>query len=379
MPLILTEEQSMLRDSARIFLADNAPVSQLRHLRDVKDAEGYSRSLWGKFAEMGFSGLLVPDVFGGMSMGQVEIGVVMEQIGRNLTASPFLTSSITAVTALSHSGTEAQKKAWLPRLAKSEALIALAIDEKSKHQPAHIALSAKAIPAGFVLNGAKTFVIDGHVADLLIVVARRAGDPGDTEGITLFLVDAKAPGVEIERIEMVDAHNASRITFKQVEVGADAVLGQVDAGWEPLKAALDAARVAIAAELLGVANEVFDRTLIYLKERKQFGRAIGEFQGLQHRVAELYCELENSRSVVLYAQQQLDASKEDASQAVSIAKAHAGRTATLAVQEALQMHGGIGMTDEFDIGLFMKRARVLHELFGDSNFHLNQLALSRGY
>ena len=379
MSLILTEEQAMLRDSAREFLSDKAPVTQLRQLRDTADAIGFSPALWSQFAEMGFSGVLVPEGFGGMGLGHVEAGVVMEQIGHQLTASPFLASSIAAVTALRRAGNEAQQQGWLPRLGSGEAIATLAVDEKSKHQPTQIALRAAPSATGFSLNGDKTFVLDGHVANLLIVAARHAGEPGDTQGITLFLVDAKAPGVEIERTVMVDAHNAARIRFKDVQVNAQAVLGQVDAGWETLSAALDAARAAAAAELLGLADEVFERTVDYLKERRQFGRVIGEFQGLQHRAAELYCELEITRSVVLQAQQQLDAKPDGASRAVSMAKARAGRTATLAVQEAVQMHGGMGMTDEFEIGFFMKRARVLQELFGDANFHLDRLARQLGY
>ena len=379
MSLILSEEQTMLRDSAREFLTDKSPVTQLRQLRDTRDATGFSAALWSQFAEMGFSGVLAPEAFGGMGLGHVDAGVVMEQIGHQLTASPFLASSIVSVCALRHAGSEAQQKIWLPRLASGEAIATLAGDEKSKHQPAQIALRATPSASGFSLNGAKTFVLEGHVANLLIVAARRAGEPGDTDGITLFLVDVKASGVEIERTVMVDAHNAARISFKDVQINADAVLGQVDTGWETLSAALDAGRCGAAAELLGLADEVFERTVNYLKERRQFGRVIGEFQGLQHRAAELYCELEITRSVVLQAQQQLDAKADGASRAVSMAKARAGRTATLAVQEAVQMHGGMGMTDEFEIGFFMKRSRVLQELFGDANFHLDQLARQNGY
>lgn len=379
MSLILTEEQTMLRDSARDFLADKAPVMQLRQLRDSKDATGFSPDLWKQFAEMGFSGVLVPEEFGGMGLGQVEAGVVMEQIGHQLTCSPFLASSIAAVTTLRHAGTPEQQKTWLSRLASGEFIATLAVDEKSKHQPTQISMRADTTASGFTLNGTKTFVLDGHVADLLIVAARSSGEMADSEGITLFLVDAKASGVEIERTLMVDAHNAARITFKAVQVSTKDVLGRVNAGWATLSAALDCARTAAAAELLGLADEVFQRTVNYLKERKQFGRIIGEFQGLQHRAAELYCELEITRSTVIHAQQQIDANADGASRVVSMAKARAGRTATLAVQEAVQMHGGIGMTDAFEIGFFMKRARVLQELFGDANFHLDQLARQQGY
>lgn len=379
MPLIFTEEQNMLRYSARDFMADKAPVSQLRQLRDTKDPIGFSKVVYQNFVDMGFTGVLVPEEFGGTGLGHVEAGIVMEQIGHHLTQSPFLASSIAAVTALLQAGTVAQQKTWLPGLASGAAIATIAIDEKSKHRPTQIALRATPTETGYTLNGAKTFVLNGHVADILIVAARRAGDAGDSEGITLFVLDARAQGVEIERTVMVDSQNAARITFKEVQVGIGAVLGPVDAGWKTLNAALDAARAAAAAELLGLADEVFDRTLKYLKERKQFGRLIGEFQALQHRAALIYCELEITRSLVIHAQQQLDASADEASRAVSMAKARAGRTATLAVQEAVQMHGGIGMTDELEIGFFMKRARVLNELFGDVNFHLDQLASQHGY
>src|SRR5665647_374191 len=214
MSLILTEDQAMLRDSAREFLADKSPVTQLRQLRDTRDATGFSAALWSQFAEMGFSGVLAPEAFGGMGLGHVEAGVVMEQIGHQLTASPFLASSIVSVCALRHAGSETQQKIWLPRLASGEAIATLAGEEKSKHQPAQIALRATPSASGFSLNGVKTFVLDGHVANLLLVAARHAGEPGDTQGITLFLVDVKASGVEIERTVMVDAHNAARISLK---------------------------------------------------------------------------------------------------------------------------------------------------------------------
>jgi len=377
--LILTEEQTMLLESARDFLSTEAPVSQLRKLRDTADATGFSPALWKQFAEMGFSGVLVPEALGGMGLGYVEAGIVMEQIGHNLSATPFLASNVVATTALLHGGDATQQALWLPRLASGSAIATLAVEEHNKHRPAHIALSATPTAHGFILSGSKTFVLESHVADLLIVAARRAGEPGDLEGITLFLVDAKAQGVDIERIFMADSHNAGRIRFNQVQVSSDAVLGPVDGGWATLTAALNAGRAAAAAELLGVADEAFARTVQYLKERKQFGRLIGEFQGLQHRAAQLYCELEITRAAIAKALTQLDVDPSTAGESVSIAKARAGRTATLAVQEAVQMHGGMGMTDEFDIGFFMKRARVLQELFGDANFHLNQLAQMRGY
>ena len=379
MPLVLTEAQSMLRDSARDFLADHAPIKQLRQLRDSADADGFSRPLWKQFASMGFTGVLVPEAHGGLGLGHVEAGVVMDRIGHQLCASPFWASGIVATTALRHAGNDQQQQTWLPKLANGQAIATLAVDEHSKHQPHHIALQASATPDGVVLNGAKTFVVDGHVADLLIVAVRTSGAATARAGITLCLVPRTAPGLQVERTLMVDAHNAARISFNQVAVRSDQVLGSVGDGATALDLALDAGRTAAAAELLGLADEAFERTVQFLKERRQFGRVIGEFQALQHRAAHLYTELELTRAAVIKAQQSLDADPTQASAAVSMAKARAGRSATLAVQEAVQMHGGMGMTDELDIGLFMKRARVLQELFGDANFHLDQLARMRGY
>jgi len=379
MPLLLTEEQSMLRDSARGFIGDKAPVSHLRQLRDTNDATGFSRELWRAFAEMGFSGLLVGEQFGGSGLGCIEAGVVMEEIGRNLMPSPFLATAVLAASALSRGGSAAQKAEHLPRIADGSLLAALAIDEGAKHRPLQTALRATRSGNGFKLNGAKALVVDGHTADLLIVAARSAGAPGERDGLTLFLVDPKAKGLACERTIMVDAHNAARLEFDNVEVDADSVLGEVDQGFALLEGVLDIGRGAVASEMVGLSEEVFGRTVSYLKERRQFGRLIGEFQALQHRAAHLYTEIEITRAAVLKALQLMDQDADNAGAAVAVAKARAGTTVTLAVQEGVQMHGGMGMTDQFDIGFFMKRARVCQELFGDSNFHADQLARLKSY
>jgi alkylation response protein AidB-like acyl-CoA dehydrogenase len=377
--LLLTDEQTMLQDSARGFLAESAPVAHLRQLRDSRDADGVSRDLWKAFAEMGFTGILAPEAFGGLGLGHVEAGVVMEEIGRNLTPSPFLSTAVLGVSALNAAASEDRKADLLPRIVAGDLLTALAIDEGAKHAPHRIAMSATRSGNGFRLDGAKGFVVDGHIADLLIVAARTGGSAGEREGLTLFAVDPKANGISIERTVMVDAHNAARISFEGVEVDADAVLGEVDGGWGLLEGVLNAGRACVAAELTGVGAEAFDRTVSYLKERRQFGKLIGEFQALQHRAAHLYTELAITRAAVLKALQALDEAPGQAAAWVSVAKARAGATATLAVQEAVQMHGGIGMTDEVDIGLFMKRARVGQELFGDANFHADRMARMGSY
>jgi alkylation response protein AidB-like acyl-CoA dehydrogenase len=379
MPLLLTDEQSMLRDSARGLISDKAPVAHLRQLRDSRDETGFSRELWATFAEMGFAGLLVPEEFGGSGLGAVEAGVVMEEIGRNLTPSPFLATAVLAASALTQGGSAAQKSEHLLRIASGTLLAALAVDEGAKHRPSHIALQATRAGNGFRLSGAKALVVDGHVADLLIVAARSAGSVGERDGLTLFLVDPKAKGVAVERTVMVDAHNAARITFDNVEVDADHVLGEVDGGAGLLDRVLEIGRGAVASEMVGLSEEVFGRAVGYLKERRQFGRLIGEFQALQHRAAQLYIEIEITRAAVLKALQALDGDAGNAAAAVAVAKARAGATATRAVQEGVQMHGGMGMTDQFDIGFFMKRARVCEELFGDANYHADRLARLRSY
>ena len=379
MALVLTEEQSMLRDSARGLISDKAPVSHLRHLRDSKDATGFSRELWKTFADMGFCGLLVPENHGGSGLGCVEAGVVMEEIGRTLVPSPFLSTAVLAASALTRGGSAAQKSEHLPKISAGELLAALAVDEGTKHRPLQTKLQAVRSGNGFKLNGSKAFVVDGHVADLLIVAARTAGSAGERDGVTLFLVDPRTKGVATERTVMVDSHNAARIDFDNVEVNADHVLGEVDQGFALLEGVLNIGRGAVASEMVGLSEEVFGRTVSYLKERKQFGKAIGEFQALQHRAAQLYIDIEITRAAVLKALQMLDDDVAKAVSAVAVAKARAGVTAMRAVQEGVQMHGGMGMTDQFDIGFFMKRARVCEELFGDANFHADQLARLRSY
>ena len=372
MPLILTEEQTMLQDAADGFLNEQAPIAHLRKLRDERDADGVSRDLWRAFGEMGFAGVIIPEALGGMGLGAVEAGVIAESLGRTLTPSPYLGSSILSAKVLIEGGSQAQQ-AWLPRIAAGEAILALAVDEGAKHAPSRIATRAERAGNGFRLNGAKAFVLDGHVADALIVVATA------DEGTTLFLVDPATAGVEIERTVMVDAHNAARITLTDVAVDADAVIGAVGGGETLLDGALNLGRACAASSLTGAGDQAFKTTMDYLRTRKQFGKLIGEFQALQHRAAHLFSELELARAATIGAQIAIDEGREDAPLAASIAKAKAGRVAELAVQEAVQMHGGVGMTDAFDVGLFMKRVRVLNELLGDAGFHAERVARAQGF
>ena len=375
MPLYLNDDQTMLRDTAKEYIAEHAPPAHMRRLRDANDATGFSRDLWKQFAEMGFTGILIGEDQGGLGLGHVEAGVVLEEIGRNLSPSPFLSTAVAAVEALK--GTPHAER-WFPGIVAGETVAGLAIDEGPKHRN-HFAMKAERAGNGFRLTGAKQFVTHGHVADILIVAARTAGAPDEMDGLTLFAVPKDAAKLTVTPERLADSSIAARMQFEGVEVDADAVIGEVDAGREVLRRLMRAGRVGASAELLGVGGGAMDMTVDYLKQRKQFGVAIGSFQALQHRAAHLYSEMEVGRSAVLKAQQLLDAEDEDAMTAVSVAKAMTGLATTLAVQEGVQMHGGIGMTDEYDIGFYMKRARVLTELFGDANFHADALAQAAGY
>jgi acyl-CoA dehydrogenase len=372
MPLILTDEQTMLKAAADGFLGENAPIAHLRKLRDGRDPDGVSRDLWRAFGEMGFAGVLIPEAYGGMGLGAVEAGVIAESLGRTLTPSPFFGTAVLGARTLA-AGSEDQRAEWLPRMAAGEAIVSLALDEGAKHRPDRIATTAERSGNGFKLNGAKAMVLDGHVADALIVAARTP------EGTTLFLVDPRTAGVTVERTVMVDAHNAARVTLTNAEVDADAVIGPVGGGDAVLDGVLTLGRGCAAASLVGAGDQAFQITLDYLRTRKQFGRLIGEFQALQHRAAHLFSELEIARAATLAALQAVDAGREDAALIASVAKAKAGRVAELAVQEGVQMHGGVGMTDEFDIGLFMKRVRVLNEWLGDAGLHQDRMARTQGF
>ena len=379
MALVLNEEQQMLKESARGFLAEYAPVSELRKLRDERSETGYSEDLWQHMVEMGWAGILVPEAYDGLEFGHVGMGQLIEESGRTLTASPLFATAILGVSVINSAGSEAQKSSLLPAIAAGELTTALAVDEKIHHAPLQIALSAEAQGDGYVLNGQKRYVVDGHSADKLIVAARTAGVAGDEQGISLFLVDRTAPGVNVQRTMMVDNRNAALVTFDNVDVAGDALLGEAGSGGKALAEVLDIANTYLAAELLGIASESFERSLQYLKERTQFGVLIGSFQSLQHRAAHLWSEIEMAKSVVLSALQALDDGSAQRPVLVSIAKAKLCEVAELATNEAVQMHGGIGMTDEHEIGFFMKRARPVQMLFGDYAHHADRFAYLNGY
>ena len=379
MALILNAEAQMVRDSALEFFTEKSPVLMLRKLRDSADADGFSRSLWREMADLGWTGFLVPEAHGGSEFGMVGLGQVMEAAGRTLAATPLMSTALIAASAIDIAGSETQKQTYFPGLVGGDSIFALALEEKPHHNPNHIETTAKRDGDGWVLNGAKRFVLDGHVADQLIVVARTSGGVNDRQGITLFMVPAKAGGVSITRNAMIDSRNAARVTLANVKIAGDAVLGRLDGGADPLELVLDRARAGLASEMLGSSAEAFERTVQYLKDRKQFGVPIGSFQALKHRAAQMFCEVEVTRSAVVAALAALDENANDASLLVSLAKAKASDTAYLTGNEGIQMHGGIGMTDEHEIGFFMKRARVAQATFGDAAFHRDRYAVLTGY
>jgi acyl-CoA dehydrogenase len=379
MALVLNEEQVMLRDSAAGFLAENATVAHLRTLRDSSSERGFSDDVWKDMAQMGWAGIAIPESYGGLGYGYTGLGLVLEQAGRNLSASPLQSTVLVAATVIGELGSERQKEQLLPAIAAGERLVTLALQEGPHHAPTQCAASAKLENDHYVINGAKVLVLDASGADSFIVVARTGGEPGDEQGLSAFLVDAGAAGLRVERRSLVDSRGVGALILENVTVAADNLLGGEGAAFGGLTRALDIANIGLASELLGLSSEAFERTVEYLKERKQFGRVIGSFQGLAHRAAELYAELELARSIVLQALQKIDEGEEDLSLVASAAKAKLCEVAQRATNEAIQMHGGIGMTDEHEIGFFIKRARVVQHTFGDYNYHLDRFARLSGF
>ncbi|MBI5942304.1 MAG: acyl-CoA dehydrogenase family protein [Caulobacterales bacterium] len=373
---VLNEEQTMLRDAAKSWARESSPVTKLRALRDSDSGASFDAAAWAEMGQMGWAGVIVPEDYDGTSFGYLSLGLILEETGRTLVASPLLSTALIGAAALTLGGSDAQKSAWLPRIAAGEAITALAVDEKAHHAPKMTALKAESSGDGFTLNGTKTFVIDGEAADLLIVAARTSGEPGDTDGITLFLTPGNAAGVTRKHLALADSRGAAEVTF----AGAKGeVLGEVGKGWAILEPVLDRARIGLAAEMLGSALQAFEITLDYLKTRTQFGQVIGTFQSLQHRAAKMFTDLETTRSCVEAALEQIDSGATDNRAAASLAKAKASDLAHLVSNEMVQMHGGIGMTDVHDAGLYLKRARVAEQLFGGASYHRDRYARVLGF
>ena len=379
MSMVLNEEQRLLQDTIDDFLSTNAPIEQLRNLRDSHDDKGYSTDLWQQLTDLGIPSILMPEEFGGLGFGFKGLGAVMQQMGRNLTASPLFSTVVLGVSTIELGGTESQQKSLLPNIASGQLTLALAIDETHHHQPLNTAATLLDQDGQLSITGEKVFVLDGHSADKLVVVARSSGNAGDTEGLSLVLVDSDSAGVQIDRTKYMDGRNAANIIFNNVLVSQDQVIGELGKAHIILQQVLDRGVIAMAAEMLGGCQEVFDRTLQHLRDREQFGVKIGTFQALQHRAALMFCQIERSKSAVLSALASLDKNSPDSSSQASLAKTLINDCYQHVSNEAIQMHGGMGVTDELDIGLFLKRARVSIQILGDSDFHKNRYAQLMGY
>lgn len=380
MQLVLTEDQELIAKTAADFVAERSPVSRFRALRDGGDDVGFSRELWKEMAELGWVGIPFPESAGGAGMGMAELVLIIEALGRTLAPEPFLSCVALAGDVLASEGSVAQQAEWLEPLIAGDKLVALAHQEPaSRYDVRSVVATAERSGEGWQLSGRKVQVLDGHVADAIIFAARTSGQDSDDDGISLFLVPAAAKGVRVERQTRVDHRGAAIVHFDRVEVPADAVVGDLDCGGDVLERVVDRATVALCAEMLGGMCEAFDLTLEYMKEREQFGTRIGTFQALKHRVAKVFMEIELSRSCVMAASRALDEKAPDAASLVSLAKARCSDAYVLAANEGVQIFGGVGMTDEYDIGFYMKRARAAEFTFGDAAHHRDRWAKLSNY
>ena len=380
MELVRTEDQELIAKTAADFVKEKSPIARVRALRDSNDPVGFSRTLWKEMAELGWVGIAFPEAVGGAGLGFAELSVVMEELGRTLAPEPFLSTVLLAGQALLLAGDEAKARRWLPRVCKGDAILALAQQEaRSRYDLAAVETRAQRVGAGYRIRGEKIQVLDGHVADAFVVVARSAGGPRDEKGVTLFLVPQGAAGLTVTRQTRVDGRNAALVRLDGVAVGADAVLGAVDGGHALLTRVVDRATVGLAAEMLGGMEQAFALTLAHLKSRQQFGVPIGSFQALKHRAANVFIELELAKSAVMAAARAVDADAPDLAKLASLAKARCSDAYLLAANEGVQMFGGVGMTDEYDIGFYLKRARAAELSFGDAAFHRARWASLSGY
>ena len=376
---MLTEDQELLAQTARDFVRTNAPVSRLRALRDGQDM-GFSPDMWQEMAQLGWAGILIPEEYGGAGMGLADLAVVLEAVGRNLAPEPFLSTVLLGGQLLAYAGSPEQKQTWLPGIATGEKILALAYQEaRSRYDLNRVSTQAAAEGDAWRLSGEKIQVLDGQSADTLIVSARTACEDSDQDGVTLFLLAPDTPGVAIIPQTRVDNRAAALVTLDGVKVGAESIVGTVGQGFQTLSHIVDLATVGLCAEMLGGMSQIFDDTLAYLKTREQFGVVIGSFQALKHRAAKVFMEIELCRSTVMAAANAADAGESDLALLVSLAKARCSDAFILATNEGVQMHGGIGMTDEHDAGLYMKRARAAEMTFGDAAWHRDRWARLRGY
>ncbi|MBU2644754.1 acyl-CoA dehydrogenase family protein [bacterium] len=380
MELVLTDEQKMLDQSARNFIKKASPVTRMRELRDNPESIGYDKAVFKQMAKLDWTAILFPEALGGMGMGMADMVVVMEAIGTGLAPEPLVPSVVMAGQLLALSENKVLMSEWLDPIIEAKKVLAVACQEKNgRYDISRVTTTAQKTDGGYTLNGEKSQVQGGWSADAVIVSARTSGQAGDPDGLSLFLVPTVAPGLTLTRQHRVDSRNAARVRLENVSVPQANLLGQVDKGGEILSKVIDMATIALCGEMLGGMSAVFERTLAYLKERVQFDVVIGTFQGLQHRAARIFMEIELARSAVMAAARAFDEKDDQAAALISVAKARCSDAYILATNEAVQMHGGIGMSDEEDVGLYMKHARAAEMTFGDAAFHRDRFASLKGY
>ncbi|MBT8463621.1 MAG: acyl-CoA dehydrogenase [Myxococcales bacterium] len=373
--LLLNEEQKMLSKTAHDFIRSRGPAARIRSFRDSGDEVGFSRELWGEMAELGWLGLQIPERYQGMGLGFFDLAVVLEESGRELMPEPFVSTLLLGAQALLLGGSEQQKRALLPGVAAGDTLVSVGYEEAGRQGGASLpAMLANESGDGFELSGEKLHVLDGHMADRIIVSAATS-----SHGCTLFLIDPAQPSVTVTRQSRIDGLSSAIVRLEGVPVKRDAMVGELDAGAALLEAVFDRASVGLAAQMLGASEQAFADTIDYIKEREQFGVPIGSFQALQHRAVSVYTDIALTRSVVLAAARAVDESPVEVPRLASLAQAMASDTFMHAAKEAIQMHGGIGVTDAHDIGFYMKRAQASYMMFGTPAQHRKRWAELHGY
>ena len=378
MSLVLNEEQIFLKDSAKKFASEKTPTTHFREVRDSEIDNCYDDKIWQEMVSLGWTGILVPEEYGGSNFGVAGISSILEELGKTLTPSPLFSTAVVGVSLIKFASDEV-KKEILPKVVQEGLRLCFALEESNHHDPLKISCEAKNDGTNFIITGEKSFVVDGGFADKIIVACRTSGEKGDKNGLSLFILNRNSKGLTITPTKMVDSRNAANMKFDNVKVSSDMLIGREDNAYEIIESVLDISRAAISAEMLGSALQAYEITLDYLKEREQFGSKIGSFQALQHRAAIMFSELELCKSCVIESITSFDEGGNDSERLASLTKAKVGEVFHLISNESVQMHGGIGVTDEYDIGLYLKRARVAEQIFGNSEFHKNRYAELTGY
>lgn len=369
-----SEEQELLRNTARKFFENECPSTFVRER--MAEPDGVTDEFWMKLAEQGWVGLIYPEDVGGTALGFVDLTVLMEEMGRASMPGPFFSTVLLGGLAVHEAGSAAQKKEWLAKVSAGQAKLALAWTEpNARWDAAGVTVAARESGGGFTISGTKLFVLDAHLADAIVVVARTRESGKPEDGISLFLVPKNAAGLDVKLLPTMDqTRKQCEVTLKDVRVPSDALLGPKNAGWAPLQRVIDRATVALCAEMCGGAQRVLDMTTEYAKIRVAFGKPIGAYQGVKHKAADMLVELENGKSLTYYAAWAVDENSPEAPLAVSMAKAYVSDAFRRITGAGIQLHGGIGFTWEHDLHLYFKRAKNSEFTFGDATYHRERVA-----